>query len=85
MVDFSKPAPDVIGSFLEVIEWLLERVSKLSLESRCCPSDLSVGFSHTANNAGQPFGSENYQSCEQEENYFTSAEVEHSSSIEATT
>jgi len=60
VIYFTKTSSNVVSSFLEVIEWLLERVSKLSLETRCCPSDLSVGFSHTANDAGQSFGSENH-------------------------
>jgi len=85
VVDFSKATPDVVGGFLEVIEGLFERVSEFSFKSRCCASYFAVRFSHAANHAWQPFGSEDHQSCEQEENYFASAEVEHSSSIEATT
>jgi hypothetical protein len=85
VVNFPKSTSDVIGGFLEIIERLFERVSEFSFKSRCCAPYLAVRFSHTANHAWQSFGSENHQSCEQEENYFASAEVEHSSSIEATT
>lgn len=85
MVNFPKTASDVIGGFLEVIEGLFKRVSKLSFETSGCTPDISVRFSNSAYDSRQTFRSKNHQSCKQEENYFASAEVEHSSSIEATT
>lgn len=53
MIYFTKTAPDVIGSFLEVVERLFERVTEFPFKTRSRPSDFSVGFSNPTNNARQ--------------------------------